>query len=646
MEKLDMHTPNIADKNFEMLSKMFPNAITETINENGEVVRAIDADVLRQEISCTVVEGKDERYQFNWPDKKKTVLSSNASISDTLRPCHEESVDFENTQNLYIEGDNLDVMKILQETYLEKIRVIYIDPPYNTGNDFVYKDNFVEDIEEYILHSGDFDEEGNRLVQNTDNNGRFHTDWLNMMYSRLRIARNLLSENGIIFVSIGQAEIHNMINIMNEVYGEQNHISTISRVMKSGGAKGRFFSPNMEYVLVYCKDINLAGCFREPISEEIINKLYTSIETEGERKGEKYRPFGLYQSSLDARPSQRYYIECPDGELVIPPGETMPLDAVDAAMVKPNDTDGCWRWSRDRYIEERLKGNIAFKESKGVLINSKGEPSKWNIYTKIWLSDRQDDGMVPVDLINKWENRQATKELGALEIPFDFAKPVDLIKYLISLVEDTREDIILDFFSGSATTAQAVMQLNEEDNGQRKYIMIQWPEETNDKSEAKAKGYSNICEIGKERIRRAGKNYSDKIDKGFRVLKMATSNMKDVYYNPAATQQTLMDFLSDNIKEDRTPEDLLFQVMLDLGVLLSSKIEETEIAGKKVFSVADDFLIACFDTNVTEETVKAIAAKKPYYAVFRDSSMASDSVATNFDQIFATISPETVRKVL
>lgn len=646
MEKLDMHTPNIADKNFEMLSKMFPNAITETINENGEVVRAIDADVLRQEISCTVVEGKDERYQFNWPDKKKTVLSSNASISDTLRPCHEESVDFENTQNLYIEGDNLDVMKILQETYLEKIRVIYIDPPYNTGNDFVYKDNFVEDIEEYILHSGDFDEEGNRLVQNTDNNGRFHTDWLNMMYSRLRIARNLLSENGIIFVSIGQAEIHNMINIMNEVYGEQNHISTISRVMKSGGAKGRFFSPNMEYVLVYCKDINLAGCFREPISEEIINKLYTSIETEGERKGEKYRPFGLYQSSLDARPSQRYYIECPDGELVIPPGETMPLDAVDAAMVKPNDTDGCWRWSRDRYIEERLKGNIAFKESKGVLINSKGEPSKWNIYTKIWLSDRQDDGMVPVDLINKWENRQATKELGALEIPFDFAKPVDLIKYLISLVEDTREDIILDFFSGSATTAQAVMQLNEEDNGQRKYIMIQWPEETNDKSEAKAKGYSNICEIGKERIRRAGKNYSDKIDKGFRVLKMATSNMKDVYYNPAATQQSLMDFLSDNIKEDRTPEDLLFQVMLDLGVLLSSKIEETEIAGKKVFSVADDFLIACFDTNVTEETVKAIAAKKPYYAVFRDSSMASDSVATNFDQIFATISPETVRKVL
>ncbi len=646
MEKLDMQTPNIADKNFEALSKMFPNAITETIDENGEIVRAIDADVLRQEISCKVVEGKDERYQFTWPDKKRTVLSANSPITDTLCPCKEESIDFENTENLYIEGDNLNVLKMLQETYLEKVRIIYIDPPYNTGNDFVYCDDFAENIEEYILHSGQFDEDGNRMVQNTENNGRFHTDWLNMMFSRLKIARNLLSDNGIIFVSIGQAEIHNMISVMNELFGEQNHISTISRVMKSGGAKGRFFSPNMEYVLVYCKDINNAGCFREPISEEIINKLYTSIETEGARKGEKYRPFGLYQSSLDARPSQRYYIECPDGELVIPPGKTMPTQEIDAAMVKPNDTDGCWRWSRDRYLEEKEKGNIAFKESKGVLINSKGEPSKWNIYTKIWLSDRQDDGMVPVDLITKYENRHATKELSELGIPFDFAKPVDLIKYLISLVEDTKNDIVMDFFSGSSTTAHAVMQLNAEDGGNRKYIMIQWPEETNEKSEARSKGYKNICEIGKERIRRAGKSISGSADIGFRVLKQSTSNMKDVYYRPDETQQTLLDMFTDNIKEDRTPEDLLFQVMLDLGVLLSSKIEETEIAGKKVFNVADGFLIACFDKDVTDETVKAVAKMKPYYAVFRDSSMANDSVATNFDQIFANISPDTIRKVL
>ena len=646
MEKLDMQTPNIADKNFEALSKLFPNAVTEIINENGEVVRAIDADVLRQEISCAVVEGNDERYQFTWPDKKKSVLTANSAVSETLRPCREESIDFDKTENIYIEGDNLNVLKILQETYLEKIRIIYIDPPYNTGNDFVYKDNFVEDIDEYILHSGQLDEDGNKLVQNTENNGRFHTDWLNMMLPRLRIARNLLSENGIIFVSIGQAEIHNMINIMNEVFGEQNHISTISRVMKSGGAKGRFFSPNMEYVLVYCKDINNAGCFREPISEEIINKLYTSVETEGDRKGEKYRPFGLYQSSLDARPSQRYYIECPDGELVIPPGNTMPSEEIDAAMVKPNDTDGCWRWSRDRYIEEKKKGNIAFKESKGVLINSKGKPAKWNIYTKIWLSDRQDDGMVPVDLISKWENRHATKELSELGIPFDFAKPVELIKYLISIVENTKDDIIMDFFSGSATTAHAVMQINEEDGGHRKFIMVQWPEETNEKSDAKVQGFEDICEIGKERIRKAGANFSDSIDKGFRLLKQSDTNMKDVYYRPADTDQMQLDMVADNIKEDRTPEDLLFQVMLDLGVLLSSKIEEIEIAGKKVFNVADGFLIACFDKDITDETIKAVANMKPYYAVFRDSSMANDSVATNFDQIFANISPDTIRKVL
>lgn len=654
-DKLKMHTENLADKNFKVLSKMFPNALTETItgyDDDGKpiVERAIDADVLRQEISCKVVEGKDERYQFTWPDKKKTILSNNAAISDTLRPCMEESVDYFNTENLYIEGDNLNVLKLLQETYLEKIKVIYIDPPYNTGSDFVYKDNFVEDIEEYILHSGQLDNDGNRLVQNADSNGRFHTDWLNMMYSRIKISRNLLSDDGIIFVSIGQGEIHNMIQMMNEIFGEQNHISTISRVMKSGGAKGRFFSPNIEYVLVYCKDINNAGCFREPISDDIIKKLYTSVETEGERRGEKYRPFGLYQSSLDARPSQRYYIECPDGELVIPPGDTFPDEKCDAAMVKPNDTDGCWRWSRDRYIEERAKGNIAFKESRGVLLNSNGEPAKWNIYTKIWLSDRQDDGMVPVDLINKWENRQATKELTELGIPFDFAKPVDLIKYLISLVENTKESIVLDFFSGSATTAQAVMQLNAEDNGHRKFIMVQCSEKTNDKSEARAKGFKTIYEIGKDRIRRAGEKIKvesgKNIDIGFRVIKLDTSNMKDVYYNPSETQQSLFDTYADNIKEDRTPEDLLFQVMLDLGVLLSSKIEETTIAGKQVFNVADGFLIACFDKDVTEETVKAVAEKKPYYAVFRDSSMANDSVATNFDQIFASISPDTVRKVL
>ena len=653
MDKLRMQTANKADENFKKLAAMFPNAVTETIDENGEVVRAIDKDVLMQEISVKVVEGKDERYQFTWPDKKKSVLLANAPISKTLRPCREESVDFDNTENLYIEGDNLEVLKLLQETYLGKIKVIYIDPPYNTGHDFVYSDTFTQDLDEYLINSGSIDEDGNRLFYNTENNGRFHTDWLNMIYPRIRIAKDLMTEDGAIFISIGQDEIENITKICDEIFGESNHISTLSRIMKSGGAKGRFFSPNIEYVLVYAKNINLIGNFREPISEEIINKLYTSFEEEGPRKGQRYRPFGLYQSSLDARPNQRYYIECPDGTLVVPPGETMPAVKADAEMVVPKKTDGCWRWSRERYLEEKKKGNIAFKESKGVLIDSEGNPAKWNIYTKIWLDDRQEDGMVPVDLITKWENRHGTKELTDLKIPFDFAKPSELIKYLISIVDSNKDATILDFFSGSATTAHAVMKFNSEDGGNRKFIMVQLPEETDEKSDARKAGFKTICEIGKERVRRAGmkiKNDSPlttaNLDVGFRVLKCDTSNMKEVFYRPDEVEQTIFDNYANNIKEDRTSEDLLFQVMLDLGILLSSKIEETTIAGCKVFNVAEGFLYACFDNNISDEVVKAIANEQPYYAVFRDSGMASDSVLTNFDQIFASISPSTVRKVL
>ena len=653
MDKLKMQTANKANENFKKLAEMFPNAVTETIDENGEVVRAINKDVLMQEIGTKVVDGKEERYQFTWPDKKKSVLLANAPISKTLRPCREESVDFDTTENLYIEGDNLEVLKLLQETYLGKIKVIYIDPPYNTGHDFVYSDTFTQDLDEYLANSGSIDETGNRLFYNTENNGRFHTDWLNMVYPRIRIAKDLMTEDGVIFISIGQDEIENMTKMCNEIFGESNHISTLSRIMKSGGAKGRFFSPNIEYVLVYAKNINLTGNFREPISEEIINKLYTSFEEHGPRKGQRYRPFGLYQSSLDARPNQRYYIECPDGTLVVPPGETMPAIKADAEMVIPQKADGCWRWSRERYLEEKKKGNIAFKESKGVLIDSEGNPAKWNIYTKIWLDDRQEDGMVPVDLITKWENRHGAKELTGLKIPFDFAKPSELIKYLISIVDNNKDATILDFFSGSATTAHAVMQLNEDDGGHRKFIMVQLPETTDEKSEAYKAGYKTICEIGKERIRRAGKKIKEDsplttqdLDIGFRVLKCDTSNMKEIFYRPDEVEQTLFDNYASNIKEDRTPEDLLFQVMLDLGILLSSKIEETTIGGCKVFNVADGFLYACFDNNISDEVVTAIAKKQPYYAVFRDSGMASDSVLTNFDQIFASISPSTVRKVL
>lgn len=648
-----MQTANKADENFKKLAEMFPNAVTETIDENGEVVRAIDKDVLMQEISCKVVDGNEERYQFTWPDKKKSVLLANAPINKTLRPCREESVDFDNTENLYIEGDNLEVLKLLQETYLGKIKMIYIDPPYNTGNDFVYEDDFAQSTDEYLANSGQFDEDGNRLVKNLDSNGRFHTDWLNMIYPRLKLAKDLLSNDGVIFISIGQDEIENTLKICNDVFGKSNQLGIISRQMKSGGGtQGKYFAHNIDYVVIYAKQYDVPRYFRGEMSEELVTKVYNQVEKNGSRKGEHYRTMGLYQSSLGVRPSLRYYIKCPDGQFVIPPGTTFPDELVEGETVHPVSTDGVWRWSYELFSSELAKGNIEFKRTEnGVLVDEKGAPAHWNIYTKIWLKDRQAEGTIPNDLLTKFENRHSAKEISALNIPFDFAKPVGMIKYLIFIMQQEKDIIVLDFFSGSATTAHAVMQLNAEDGGHRKFIMVQLPEETDEKSEAYKAGYKNICEIGKERIRRAAKKIAEenpeaKFDGGFRVLKCDSSNMKDVYYNPAEYEQSLFSRLEDNIKEDRTPEDLLFQVMLDLGVLLSSKIEETTIAGKKVFNVEDNYLIACFDDNVTEEVITEIAKQKPYYFVMRDSSMANDSVATNFEQIFATYSPDTVRKVL
>ena len=656
MDKLKMQTANKADENFKKLAAMFPNAVTETIDENGEVVRAIDKDVLMQEISCKVVDGNEERYQFTWPDKKKSVLLANAPINKTLRPCREESVDFDNTENLYIEGDNLEVLKLLQETYLGKIKIIYIDPPYNTGSDaFIYNDSYTMDEDEFLSVGGYYDEDGNQIVDTKNNNeanGRFHTDWLNMIYPRLKLAKDLISDDGVIFISIGQAENHNLIKCCDDIFNEANRVGIISRMMKSGGNKGMYFSPNMEYVLVYAKNIKSLGYFREPISDELIAKVYNQVETSGERAGQKYRTMGLYQAGLDARPNQRYWIQCPDGSFAIPQGKTFPSEKFTGSRVLPQDGDGVWRWSADRLLQELKSNNILFKQTNtSSLVDENGNQSKWNIYTKIWLSDRLDEGRVPVDLITKWENRISSQELKNLDIPFDFAKPTELIKYLFSLVDKNEDAYVLDFFSGSATTAHAVMKANAENVSHIKFIMIQLPEATGSDTNAFKQGYKTICEIGKERIRRAAKKIAEEnpqaqFDGGFRVLKCDSSNMKEVYYNPAEYEPSLFSRLEDNIKEDRTPEDLLFQVMLDLGVLLSSKIEETTIAGKKVFNVEDNYLIACFDDNVTEEVITEIAKQKPYYFVMRDSSMANDSVATNFEQIFAAYSPDTVRKVL
>ena len=641
MDNLKMHSLDGVQRNIELIGRLFPNAITE-VKRNGKVEHAIDFDVLRQELSDSIVEGREERYQFTWPDKKKAMLAANAPITATLRPVVADSVGKDGTpggfdsENLYIEGDNLEVLKLLQETYLGKVKMIYIDPPYNTGNDFVYEDDFAQSTEDYMGNSGQYDEEGNRLVTNTESNGRFHTDWLNMIYPRIRLAKAILANDGYIMISIGGAELDNTLKICDEIFGRENRAGICSRQMKTGNNQGKYFTQNTDYIVVYVKDDTSSAPLKDDMSDDLIEKVYNKVQVTGPRQGQRYRTMGLFQSSLKHGGSS-YPIMCPDGSYCITP-------------------DGLpWRWNEKTFLEKKACDEVIFIKTKtSPLLNPQtGEKSEWNVYTKIWLNDRMDAGQLPSDLILKFENRHAAKELVGLNIPFDFPKPVSLIKYLLHLITETNY-CVLDFFSGSATTAHAVMKLNAEDGGHRKFIMVQLPEKTDEKSEAYKAGYKNICEIGKERIRRAGRKIKEDaglttptdLDIGFRCLRLDSSNMENVYYTPEETQQQDLFSLVDNVKPDRTPEDLLFQVMLDLGVLLSSSIEVKEIAGKKVFNVADGFLLACFDHDVTEETVKAIAQMKPYYAVFRDSSMANDSVATNFDQIFETYSPETVRKVL
>ena len=634
MDKMNMHTKNKADENYKKLAELFPNAVTETIDPTtGEVVRAIDKDVLMQEINTKVVEGNEERYQFTWPDKKKSVLLANAPINKTLRPCREESVDFDHTENLYIEGDNLEVLKLLQETYLGKIKMIYIDPPYNTGNDFVYEDDFAQSTKEYLDNSGQFDEEGNRLVKNLDSNGRFHTDWLNMLYPRLKLSKDLLSDDGVIFISINDMEVTNVKKICDNIYGESNFVADLIWANKEGGGSSdsKLFRIKHEHIICYAKRIELVNIKGVAISNA--ERYSKSDEYENERGTYYLQKLGMgsiqYSQSLD------YPIKTPDGTFVM-----------------PSDNNGgrraCWRWSREKYERNKKRGFVDIKkDSKGV----------WTVYTKQYMKCDNEGNPIdrtqrPMGIIEEFSSIQAAKLLEDIGMGscFSYSKPVELIKCLISRLE-LSEDIVLDFFSGSATTAHAVMLLNAEDGGKRKFIMVQLPEKTDEKSEAYKAGYKNICEIGKERIRRAAgkiaeENPEAEFDGGFRVLKCDSSNMKDVYYQSSEYEPSLFSSLEDNIKEDRTPEDLLFQVMLDLGVLLSSKIEETTIAGKKVFNVEDNYLIACFDDNVTDEVITEIAKQQPYYFVMRDSSMASDSVATNFEQIFATYSPSTERRVL
>ncbi len=645
----------MADENYRKLAEMFPNAVTETItgyDENGKAIieRAIDADVLRQEISSAVVEGPQQRYQFTWPDKRKSVVLANQPIAKTLRLDRAKSVGRDgthgsiDTENIYIEGDNLDALKLLHETYLCKVKMIYIDPPYNTGSDaFVYDDAFAATETEFSEASGQRDENRNLLFdmrQNNETNGRFHTDWLNMIYPRLRLAKDFLTDDGIILISIDDCEEENLKKICDEIFGKENFIDTlIWKKRYGGGAKERFFVSLHEYVLVYCKNISLLNEIFVPLSPESAERYYS-------KRDEKYFLRGGYRThpleagkAMDDRPNLIYPIPAPDGTEIYPRRQ--------------------WLWSKERAYEALANGDLEI---------SRGKDGKWVVSSKQYL--KEEDGSIRpakmLSIIDDVYTQHGTNEmisiLGNAKI-FQYPKPSELIKILVSAITENKNEIIMDFFSGSASTAHAIMKLNCEDNGNRKFILVQFPELTDEKSEARKAGYSTICDIGEERIRRAGRKIREEsplttgnLDIGFRVFRVDSSNMTDVYYRAQDYTQEQMDLFAENIKPDRTPEDLLFQVMLDLGIQLSSEIEETEIDGKKVFIVGGKYedldgiirthLVACFDSNVTDNTVTEIAKLHPSYAVFRDSGMANDSVMTNFEQIFESYSPSTERRVL
>ena len=624
MERLRMQSLDVTSSNIDKIARLFPQCVTEHKDKDGKTVLGIDFEKLRDELSSDVIDDGEERYQFTWPDKKAHAHLANTPTTKTLRPCREESVDFDHTQNLYIEGDNLDVLKVLRETYLGKVKMIYIDPPYNTGNDFVYNDDFSLDADEYKENSGQTDEDGNRLVQNTESNGRFHTDWLNMIYPRLKVAKDLLTEDGVIFISIDDNEQKNLKNVCDEIYGENNFLAQIvwERAFSPINLM-KHFSPAHDYILCYAKNIEVTIC----------NGIPRSAEADSRYSNPDNDPRGVWSSSdISVGPAiaeNIYTITTPSGRNVEPPAGRS------------------WRLSRKAF-RERLQDNRIWFGPDGD-----GVPR-----IKRFFSELRKTGITPMTIWKYTEvdhSQGATQKLAQIfdgKKYFDYPKPVDLIKRCVSLYSN-QNSIILDFFSGSATTAHAVMQLNAEDGSNRKFIMVQLPENTDEKSEAYKAGYKNICEIGKERIRRAGKKIKeenagkegiDKLDIGFRVLKLDSSNMQDVYYTPQ--EFTMNDLFADNVKPDRTAEDLLFQVMLDLGVELSATIEQRTMNGKQVFFVNDNYLVACFDTDITEDTIKAIAKLKPYYFVMRDSSLASDNVADNFDQLFETYSKDTIRKIV
>ena len=612
MDKLRMQSGNGVEDNITKIAQLFPDCVTETVDErSGQPKHLIDFEKLKQNLSDSVMSERAERYQFTWPDKSKAILLANSPINATLRPCREDSVDFDNTQNLYIEGDNLDVLKCLKETYLHKVKMIYIDPPYNTGNDFVYEDDFAQSSEEYLANSGQFDEQGNRMFTNAESNGRFHTDWLNMIYPRLKVARDLLTDDGAIFISIGDDEGDNLQKVCDEIFGEKNFIADICHKHRASVSNDRIISENHNHLLFYCKKVATLFSKHKLIGED---PVLEGFNLEDERGKYKLTPVDGPGGAKKGNPHYEFL------------GVT-----------------GYWRYSKET-MQAKYDQGLIVRTTNGLQQKYYLEQAKLSRRT---VTTWWDDNFLTSSATKQLIDLMGTKT-------FDNPKNVNLLLRCLKMITKFDKDsLILDFFSGSATTAHAVMQLNSEDGGNRKFIMVQLPEKTDEKSEAFKAGYKNICEIGKERIRRAGKKIKEEsplttqdLDTGFRVLKLDSTNMQDIYYSPKDISQADLFSQVDNVKPDRTGEDLLFQVMLELGATLDSKIETTTVAGKTIYNVAEGYLVACFDPDVTDDVVKAIAQMQPAYAVLRDTSMKDDSTATNFEQIFKTYSPDTVTKIL
>ena len=632
--KIKKEINNVVNDNLKALEQLFPSAV-----KDGQ----LDIKALKEELG-EFEEVTAERYELNWSGKQNAKKMVQQGIGNkTLKFVAKDSKNADTTENIYIEGDNLEVLKLLRQNYYNSIKMIYIDPPYNTGNDFVYNDDFSMSKEKSDIAEGIISENNEKLQKNQKSTNRYHANWLNMMYPRLKLARDLLTDDGVIFISIDDNEVNNLINLCDEMYGEENRVGIISRLMKSGGNKGQYFSPNIEYILVYSKNKENLGYFREELSDELIRKVYNNIEKEGDRKGERYSIKGLCQPGLGVRPNQRYWVEAPDGSFIIPKGVTFPKMLKDGEKVLPTQQDTCWRWSLDRYLEEKEKGNIEIRKSNTAtaLVDENNNVSQWNVFTKIWLSDRIEEGKVPNNYIGKWENRISSSELKLLNIPFDFAKPTELIKYLISILDKNKEMIIFDFFSGSATTAHAVMQLNSEDGGNRKYIMVQLPETTDEKSEAFKAGYKNIAEIGKERIRRAGEKikqeaeeYNSKLklgeepkkvpDIGFKVFKVGDTNIK--WYDTENLDENNQYSFDDPDSLDSVigsnDIDIVYEIMLRQNdVPLSESLEALTDIGNRTYLYASSYLI-CLETEITEEMVEKLASLEPLPIkfVFRDSA--------------------------